>query len=869
MWRRLQFWRRRVQEENELDEELRAHLAIEIQRRVAHGEDPATAAEAARQAFGNLTAIREHSRESWGWAAVDRFSGDIRFGLRMVGKTPMWTTVITATLMLGVGLSTAVFSLVYSVVLQPLPYAEPERLMALWSTGPGALSRYNVIAANWKDWRAQSTLFADFLLTRPVANFNLTRDGEPERLQGARTSGNLTSVLGVQPLLGRYFTEREALEDARVAVLSYWLWQRRFGGDPNIIGRWLQLNGAPFEVIGVMPPAFRYPTRAFELWTPLFIPQDQFQTRFGGDYYSIGRLKPGVTRAAAQEEMSAIMRRLQEMYPASNGASQIGALVEPLLETTVGQTRPILWVLLAATGCLLLIGCLNLAVLFIARVTSRRKELAMRAALGAGSGRLARQILAEAFPLGLAGALGGVLLAWTLVRLSLPWLPEQMPRAESIGLHLPVLAFAVLMSIAVVLLAALLPSRFASKSSVRGGLHQNSRSVTGLSATRNALVTAQVAIALVLVFGGGLFVRSLAALLAVSPGFRSEGVLTMHLAVTRAKYREDPQVAEFYRRITSRVMSIKGVTAAGVVNRLPMAGSQVNPVEFEERIGQETSSTDSRSATPEYFAAMGIPLIRGRYFTDRDTPKSTRVGILDERLAREVFGSRDPIGKRFRFGLPPGEAPWVEIVGVVGHVLNESLDTDPRPQAYWPETQRTQDRGALVVRTIGDPASFTSAVLQQIHAEDPDQPVFDVRTMSDWVDRTLELRNLMTGLVSLYAGASLLLACLGLYGVISYSTGLRMREFGIRMALGAQAVEIRKLVLGQAGKLAVTGAAVGIVLTWPVARTIQSQLYGVSGVDATVLTGAVALLLIVCLLAALSPARRAGRSDPAVTLRSE
>jgi predicted permease len=418
--------------------------------------------------------------------------------------------------------------------------------------------------------------------------------------------------------------------------------------------------------------------------------------------------------------------------------------------------------------------------------------------------------------------------------------------------------------LAVVLLASLLPGRIAACG------NPGSRSVTGGGRARNLLVVAQIAVTLILLFGGLLFARSFSELVRVNPGFSGHGVLTMHLAVTRAKYREDERVADYYRRLVDRVKSIPGVTAAGVVNRLPLSGiAQTGGVEFEGRSGSYDS--DWRSATPGYFEAIGIPLKQGRLFVDSDRAQSPAIGLIDERMARRVFGSESPIGKRFRRYLPgfPQQDPWAEIVGVVGHILNDSLERDPRPQVYWPETQRTQDRGALVVRTAGHPELFTQAVEEQIRKEDADQPVYDVRSMEEWVGRTLQTRSLLTGMVTLFGLASLLLACLGLYGVVSYTADLRLREFGIRMALGAGAGHVRGLVLRHAGMLALGGCVIGLTLSWPVGRALQSLLFGVTGGDVISWLLAPALLISVALLSGLGPAGKAAKADPAVTLRAE
>jgi putative ABC transport system permease protein len=860
------FWRRRKLEESDLEEELRAHLAIEARRRAESGDDPVDAAFAARRAFGSLARIQEETRDAWGWSHLQRFFDDVRHGLRMLRKTPGWTAVISGTLTLGIGLTTAIFSLVYSVLLQPLPYREPDRLMALWitTTAPEVargVSKLFVSAANWNEWRLESKSFEDIALARPIANFNLTGDGPPERLQGGRTSWNLPHLLGVQPLIGRVFTEEENHHDARVAILSYAFWTGRFGRDPNIIGRKIQLNGEPFQVIGVMPPDYAYPSKDFDLWTPLFIPPGEIQARdINFQYISVGRLKSGVSREQAQAEMSAIMSRTRGQYP-------LDALVEPLLASTVGDVSTALYVLLGAVGCLLLISCINLGVLLIARATARSREMAVRSALGASSSRLARQMLAEILPLSAFGVTSGLLAAWGLLKLALPWLPPTMPRTEAIGLHYPVFVFAGALSLMVVVLAGMLPARLAARIPLSAAWQQDSRTASAASHLRGVLVAVQIAITLTVLFGGGLLVRSLAAVLSVRPGFTADRVLTMHLAVTRVKYPKDSQVADYYRRIVERVKSIPGVLEAGFVNRLPFSGiAQTNSIEFEGKPELGALSVDSRSATPGYFAAIGIPLIRGRIFSDQD---KTPTGLIDEQLAKRVFGKESPLGKRFRFSLQGFDVSWVEIVGVVGHIRNDGLESDPRPQAYWPETVRAQDRAALVVRTAGQPESFTTAVVERIHNENPEQPVYDVRSMEAWIDRSLQSRNLLTGLVTFFGAASLFLACLGLYGVVSYTAGLRLREFGIRIALGARPRDIRTMVILQAGKLALWGSAAGMIAAWPVSRALQTFLFGVRSTDTVTWLAVPIFLVVVCLLASFGPAGRSGRIDPSNSLRCD
>jgi len=872
MWMPWRSRRMREQEERELEEELSAHLAIETRQRIERGQSADAAETGARLVLGNLGKIREETRETWGWTGMEAILNDIWYGWRVMRKAPVWTSVVALTLVLGIGLSTAIFSVVYGVMLNPLPYPEPGRLITLWNSAPGGVyQRFNANALNWTVWRARSHSFEDIALVRLIANYNLTGDGKPERLQAARTSWNLPHVLRVEPLMGRVFTEKEQNSDAHVAVLSYYLWQRRFGGDPNILGRKIPLNGAAYEVIGVMPANYRFPTPQFELWTPLYLPPDEIQPGLNYNYMAVGRLKTGVTVPQAQAEMSGIMRQFAQEHPQTNRLSKgkfVEAIVEPLLDGYTLPVRGALWVLLAAVGCLLLIGCFNLSILLLARASSRAKEIAVRAALGASGGRLRRQMLAEVIPLSILGAIGGIALAWLLLKSAVQLLPATMPRIESIGFNVPVLVFAIAISLLVVIVAALLPARVAGRTQMAGTMQHSSRSVAGRTRARSLLVTAQVAITVVLLFGGALFVRSLSAVLKVNPGFTTQGVLTMHLAVTRAKHPQDRQVAEFYERILERVRSLSGVVAAGFVNRLPLSGvSQTGGVNIEERPEMQSLDTDWRSATPGYFEAAGIPLKRGRLFSSYDRPDSPLVGLIDDQLAHKVFGDADPIGKRFRIAI--ADQPWVEIIGVVGHILNDTLEKDVRPQVYWPETQRTQDRAALVVRTMARPETLTAAVMEQIRKEDPDQPVYDVRSMQEWMSQTLSTRNLMTQVVTFFGAASLVLAVLGLYGVVSYTAGQRMREFGIRMALGAGLGHVRRLVLGQAGRLVVCGCALGLALAWPAGRALRSLLYGVTSSDGVAMIVAPVVLPVVALLASLGPARRATRADPASTLRAE
>ena len=864
--------------ERDMEEEIRSHLEMQFEENVRLGMDSEKARHAALRKFGGVAQVKEVYRERLSLPAMETAFQDLRFGLRMLRKLPGWTAVMGATLSLGIGLSTAIFSLTYSILLRPLPYPDPDRLVAIQLTNviPSGLVRFNTNASNWLEWRAQSKLFEDIALTRTAVNFNLTGDGSPERVRGAQASSNLAYVLGLQPRLGRSFTEAETQQDAKVVLLSDGFWQRRFAREPAIVGRRIQLNGEAFEVIGVLPPEFRYPTNDLDLLAPLFIPPEETRSPTHWYYKAVGRLKSGVSPPQAQSELSTITARQAQHYPPSMGTGRRGAWVEPLPDSYVGQFRTTLYLLLAAVGCLLLIGCINLGGLLVVRANARMSEFALRAALGASAARLRRQTLAETLPLSLLGSGGGVLFAWMLLKVLVPWLPTYLPGLDSLGLHIPALVSALALSVLIVLLAGMLPARLAARVQLAATLQQSSRTLAGGGALRNLLVAAQIAITLSLVFVGGLLARSLEAVMRVHPGFSTQGVLTMHLQVTQAKYPTGTQLAAYYRQLVTRLKTIPGVMEVGAIDTLPYSGnSVVGGVQLENKLDEPQLPSSFSSVTPGYFAALGIPLQRGRDFSYQDKEDSLPVAIIDEQLARSAFGDGNPLGQRIRFGVITNQTPWREIVGVVGHIRAVSLETDPRPQMYWPVAQQKNEtlfgqyRVALVIKATGRPESFTSSVLEQIQQENPEQPVYDVRSMEDWLDRSLQSRNLLTGLVMIFVGSALMLACLGLYGLVSFGAGLRLREFAIRTALGAQANDIRRLVLAHAMRLWILGSAIGLVTVWPVGRVLKTQLFGVESYDPVALVVAPSLLLLTALLAGLGPARRAGRVDPAVTLRSE
>jgi putative ABC transport system permease protein len=694
-------------------------------------------------------------------------------------------------------------------------------------------------------------------LVRHVANYNLTGDGEPERLLGARVTANLFDILGVYPAIGRPFTaegqDREAA--AYTVLLSDRIWRRRFGADPAIVGRAIRLNGRPYTVAGVMPPHFRYPSAEFDLWAPLYMPPGMLTSRYDYSHLAVARLKPGVTLAQAQADLDTISARLDAAYPENRG---VRAVVGTLLGDTVGGVRTALYALLGAVGCLLLIGAVNVANLFLARGLSRERDRALRAALGASRGRLAAQVVLEVVPTVAAGAIAGVAAAGAGLQAMIAMLPATMPRVDEIRLSAPVLGFSVvalaITTAAVALWPALQAASIRGKTGTRG---------------RELLVVAEIALTVMLVAGSILLVRSFAEIRGVNPGFQPGHALSVHLALSRAKYPEDPQIADFAERLVESVRAVPGVIAAGMVNRLPIIGGvQTMLIEIEGipapagRIG----NADSRAVTPDYFRAIGIPLVEGRLFRDTDRENSKPVGLIDVDTARKLWPGQSAIGKRFRIGLPGYS--WVEIVGAVGSIRNDGLDAPVKTTVFWPHRQRTQDRMALVVRTAGEPSQWMAPTIAAIRAVDPEQPVFNAFTMEEIVDRSLSQRRLNALLVAVFAGLSLLLAGVGIYGVMSYAVAQRTREFGIRMALGAEASDVIGRVVRRGLAIGAIGAAIGLAGTAALARFLTTLLYQVSATDWISYGLAAAALVGVAAAASYGPARRAVRMDPIKALRA-
>jgi len=860
----------------DLDAEMREHLERLVEQNLARGMTAEAARRAAQLEFGPMTQLVEASREARGVMWMVAALQDMRYGLRLMRRTPGFAAAAVLTVALGIGATTAMFSVVYGVLLRPLPYGDAGRLVNLWSSAPSrGLPRAFVGMANVYDWKARNHVFEDIGAIRAVANFNLVgHGGEPERLLGGRMASNVLPILRIAPIVGRGFTaEEDRIGHEQVAILSYGLW-RRFGGDPSIVGQAISLSGVPHTVVGVMGPEFAFPSRDYQIWTPLTFDPQELVNRQNYSYLAVARLRPGVTLPQAAAELTVIAAQLEREHPKEN--TGIGVIVVPMLADTVAAVRTPLYVLLGAVLAMLLIGCANLANLLLARALARQRELAVRAALGAGRGRLVAQSIAELVPLlAIGGALGLAAAAWA-IDAAAPLLPADLPRAENIALHLPVLAFAAAMVTTITVFVGAWPALEAARGGIAAATSDASRGTTAgvrRARTRDLLVVTQIAATLWLAIGATLLTRSFAELKRVHPGFNPAHVYSVHLAIPRTRYRTDRDVAAFMRRVLDRVEALPGVVAAGMVNRLPLAGgAQTSGIEFE---GIEPSlvapgvgiQADLRPVTPDYFRAMQIPIVAGRGVTESDAADAPEVGLIDDRAAAAIFRGANPIGRRFRPAIP--DQSWRTIVGVVGHVRHDRLDEDGRPQVYWSYQQFTQDRQALVVRTSSDPAALAQSIAAAIRSVDPEQPIYDARTLESVVDRSLAQRWLQTTLLAAFAGMALLLASVGVYGVIAYAVGQRTREFGIRLALGASRNEIVGVVMRRGAALFGIGAAIGLIGALASARVLATLLFNVGVFDVVSFAASTAVLFAVALAACGLPARRAAGVDPTVALRAE
>ena len=800
------------------------------------------------------------------------FFHDIRYAFRSISRQPTFAAMAILTLVLGIGANTAIFGVVKAVLLNRLPYEKPSGLVVLWEQNPNG-SPDLVAPLTFKDWQSQSRAIESMAAYRSLryAFAGSPVKEDPLDVPSIRATPNLFGVLGVNAMLGRTFLPEEGVPGAdHVAMLSRAFWERHFGGAPSIIGRTIQLDAQPYTVVGIMAANFDFPpSDHIDIWTPLsFDPNDAHgRSRKGRSLSVVGRLASGVPREQAQREMSLIASRLGVTYADSNAGW--GARVISAQEQLVTTVRPALLLVTAAVGFLLLIVCANVANLVLARISSRRTELAVRAALGAGRGQLVRQVLAESFVLsGIGGALG-VLVAWAGVRF-VHALPEgSLPRMNDVRLDAGVLLFAVVVSLVVALIFGLVPALQASRAGLRDTVGAFG-TTTAVSGTRvlSALIVVEVALALVLLVGAGLMTRSFAQLMRVSPGFEPSNLLAVQVYLPQTKYKDAASRMRFYKEALGRIDGLPGVRSAAAVSALPMYPVGIDfalPFTIEGKAAPtngEEPRADIRIATPRYFETMKIPMVKGRSIDERDLPGRPGAMVINETMARRYFPGEDPIGRVVRG--PHGTA---EVVGISGDVKHYGLDGGPRAELFMPAWQQPLNGMAFVVRTASDPTNFIEPIRRSIAAIDAEQPIFDSSAMVDVVARSVFLPRISMVLLATFAALALVLAVVGIFGVVSYSVAERTREIGVRMALGANAGDTLRLVLGRSMALVAAGTVVGLIAAVALTRAITGLLYEVSPLDPIVFVGVSIVLAAAGLLASVIPARRATRVDPLVALR--
>ncbi len=797
---------------------------------------------------------------------------DLRYGARMLLKKPGFTIVAVFTLALGIGANSAIFSVVNGVLLRPMPLEDPDRLIKIWETflpgGQGTVS-----APNLKDWREQNTVF-NGVAAYQFSSFNLRGQESPERLPGATVSPNFFDVAGARPRLGRAFqTGEDEAGRNRAALLSHRLWQRAFGGDASVIGREIPLNGENYTVIGVMAPEFRFPSRLTEIWVPLVIPPDQVNNRGSHWMFTLARLKPDVGFEQAREQMVTIAKRIEQQYPDSQTGRSVFLI--PLQEETVQGIRPALRALMFAVGFVLLIACANVANLLLARATSRRREIAVRMALGAGRLRLVRQLLTESLLLAAAGGVLGLALAKWGVAALLALAENFLPRANEVGLDWRVAAFTAALSLLTGVFFGLVPAMQSSGVDLQSALKEGAGAGSGAQTNwlRGALVVVEVAATLVLLIGAGLLIRSFSRLYETDLGFKAENVMTMSLALPQAKYSDAQSAAAFHQKLLERVVSLPGARSAGVINYLPLQQWGYNGgIAIEGQGPYEPGReplAEFRAISPDYFRTMSVPIISGRSFAAQDQGNSAPVVVVNQTLAHRYLPGQDPIGKRIRaIG-----SDWRTVVGVVGDVRQSGVTQSARAEVFVPITQAiwrglTQTM-SLAVRADAEPEALISAVRNAVREVDPAQPVFNVKTMEAVVADSVSDRRLNMLLLGIFAAVALTLAVVGIYSVMSYTVSQSAREIGIRMALGAQPMDVLKLVIGQGMGLTLVGVGLGVSGAFGLTRLMGALLYGVKAIDPLTFAIVPALLMVVSLLACYIPARRATKVDPLVALRRE
>jgi putative ABC transport system permease protein len=812
---------------------------------------------------------------------------DLRYAVRVLVKNKTLTAIAVVTLALGIGANTAIFSVVNAVLLNPLPYKQPDRLVALWENVPGH-GRWRTSPANFFDWKKQNTVFED-VAAFGASTLTLTGDGEPEQLVGCRVSSGYFAVVGIDPVIGRAFLpEEHERGKGQVVILGYNFWQRRYGGDKNIINRSITLDGGSYTVVGVMPAGIYpvWPTTSGRItfdeqqqqyWTPMSFTAEWAAVRTAHVLGVLARLKPGVSIEQATGEMNTIAARLEQEHTDNRGE---GIILNQFMNEVVGDVRPALFTLLAAVGLVLLIACANVAGLLLAQHAGRNKEIAIRAALGAGRTRLVRQFFLEGLLLSLLGTVAGLAVAAAGTKLLLQFVPAGIPRLAQVDLDWRVLGFTMLMALSTCLIFGLIPAWHASKPDLHTTLEQTSRSVAqGASRLRfrQVLVVFQVSIAVMLVIGAGLLIKSFWLLQRVDPGFRAEGVLSASLTLPNSKYAEPAQINNFHKQLLDRISTLPGVKTATIAYDHPLQSNWLDSFQIEGRVPSSDNQSISANFVPvgpNYFDTVSVQLVAGRKFTPVDDQDHPGVAIVNESFVRHYFPNENALGQRLRPS-PPGRI-WnnerlttFEIVGVVRDVKLAGLEAPSEPAYYLPASQAPLQDMTLLVRTTTDPLSIVGAVRGAVLSIDPNQPISNVSTLEKVVDESIAQRRLNMLLMGLFGGLAMLLSAVGIYGLLSHAVTQRTQEMGIRMALGAQVSDVLELVLKQGMMLALAGEAIGLAGAFALTRLMRGLLFGVTPNDTTTFVVVAGVLGVVALLACYVPARRATKVDPLVALRYE
>jgi predicted permease len=878
---RLRALLRRSAEETELNEELRFHFERQVEKYKLSGMTEEEARRRARLVFGGHEQVKEDCREARGTSFVENARQDVRYAMRQLRANPTFAIVIVLTLALSIGANSAIFSVIDSVLIKPLPYRQPEKLVRVFFTS-AAFPKFPLNPFDFRDFRARSKSF-DGLAAFTRGDVQLSGSGEPVRLNGFGITSGYFRVLGLTPQLGREFDEKAEIPgNGLQVILSDRVWRARFGASPEIIGRKIMLNAQPFTVVGVMPPGTAHPGNEYQplaygedvdVWRPFSFEGDPSQR---GSHFMevIGRLKNDVTLARANAEMDALLAQIGHEH-GGYGSWQIHVI--SLNDEVVGASRSLLLVLLGAVGMVLLIACANAANLMLTRAAARQREIAVRVALGAQRSRVVRQLLTESLLIACLGGVLGLAMALAGVKALVSVLPANFPRAHDIHVSAPVFLFTLLVSVATGVLFGLAPALQASRTDPREGLHSGGRAATSTghqNRLRNALVVSEVGLACVLLIGAGLMLRSLLNLLHLDPGFQQEHVLTAKLSLPHERYKTEESAVRFYQGLLSGMQPLPGVESAGLGSDLPWTGYDDNAgfnIEGKQPLPHEEFHARYHMASPDYFRALGTPLLRGRIFTDADGQDAPKVIIINHAMAERYWRGEDAVGKRITFEDKPKDKDWLRVVGVVGDVKDQPNSPGAEPAFWWSAFQVATPfpNAVLIVRANSDPQLLVEAIRSEIGQLDPVLAVADVQSMDRIVTASVATPRFAFILVGLFGGLAILLAAIGTYGVIAYSVSQRTPEFGLRMALGAGRFDVLWLVLVQAAKLILSGTVIGVLLALMMARGLKSLIYDVSPADPLTFTVIGLAVIAIAIVACYIPARRATKADPMVALRAE